>query len=169
MRRETHGAYVERLKQTRERERLQVDAPAHFVPGGRTIEKLSCGELVGVAVAVIDVSAACALDEDYLCDEAAIAADEAAHGAIERGTLALVRTGWAEARYADAARYLNAPDAADLDEYTQLPRMHFPGLTVGAAERSTAQSAAFSFVERERESEHPLLGGVARFFSRRKP
>ena len=59
--------------------------------------------------------------------------DERAHGAIPAGSLVCIRTGWAEARYGNRSDYYNAVDPSDVDDYTGLPRMHFPGVSLDAA------------------------------------
>ena len=109
-----------------------VDAPAHFIPDGRTVEELTSEELVNVPLVVVDVSAKVAADADYRCTRADVVADEARHGKIPRGALVCVRTGWAEARYEDREAYYNA-DPAEVDAYTKLPRMRFPGVSRDAA------------------------------------
>ena len=110
-----------------------LDAPAHFIPGGRTIELITPQELVNVSLAVVDVSDKVARDADYRCSRADVENDERAHGAIPAGSLVCIRTGWAEARYGNRSDYYNAVDASDVDDYTGLPRMHFPGVSLDAA------------------------------------
>ena len=41
--------------------------------------------------------------------------------------------GWAETRYGNRSDYYNAVDPSDVDDYTGLPRMHFPGVSLDAA------------------------------------
>lgn len=125
-----------------------IDAPAHFVPGGRTVEQLTAAELAGVPLAVVDVTAkarahAQALGSDgggtaagdWVVDASDVLSDEVAHGAIPHGALVCVRTGWSEERYSSLDAYCNWGDQRDddVDAHTGLPRMHFPGLTVAAA------------------------------------
>lgn len=139
-----------------------VDAPAHFIPGGRTIEALAVEELVNVPLAVIDATAACA-DPDHQVTQAEIEADEHLHGPILPKSLVCVRTGWA--RNYEAARsqlrerrlgrstdfgdrdlasverwelswtsYHGAPPMKEeLHPKYKLPRMHFPGVSPEAA------------------------------------
>jgi kynurenine formamidase len=77
-----------------------VDAPAHFVAGGLTVDALVVRRLV-LPVAMIDISARCGDDPatELLVDE--ILADERRHGPIEPGAAILLRTGW--------DRYVRAP------------------------------------------------------------
>lgn len=137
-----------------------IDAPAHFVPGGRTIDLLRPEELLGVPLAIVDVEAACERDADHAVSRAELEADEAQHGQIQAGSLVCVRTGWAKRflegcqevarRRAQGAastgvhtRYHNVTSEEDLHPQYKQPRMHFPGLAADAAtwlvqERSVA-------------------------------
>ena len=110
-----------------------LDAPAHFIPGGRTIELITPQELVNVPLAIVDVSDKVARDADYRCSRADVENDERAHGAIPAGSLVCIRTGWAATRYGNRSDYYNAVDPSDVDDYTGLPRMHFPGVALDAA------------------------------------
>jgi kynurenine formamidase len=99
-----------------------VDAPSHFVEGGAAIDDLAPSTLVA-PLAVIDVSEAAARDPDYAPPPAVFLAWEARHGAIPRGALVVLNSGW-HRRFAEPARYLNQ-DAAGV--------MHFPGFSPAAA------------------------------------
>jgi kynurenine formamidase len=99
-----------------------VDAPAHFFHGGLTVDQIPVSHLVRPAVR-IDLRAATARNEDYRMTRADIVAFERKNGAIEPGTIVLVMTGW-DARWNDPQRYRNEHDGS----------MHFPGLSVEAAE-----------------------------------
>ena len=110
-----------------------LDAPGHYIPGGRTIELITPQELVNVPLAIVDVTDKVARDADYRCSRADVEADERAHGQIPAGSLVCIRTGWAEARYGNRSDYYNAVDPSDVDDYTGLPRMHFPGVSLDAA------------------------------------
>ncbi|KAH8046617.1 AAA ATPase-like protein [Aureococcus anophagefferens] len=90
-------------------------------------------ELVNVPLAIVDVTDKVARDADYRCSRADVENDERAHGAIPAGSLVCIRTGWAEARYGNRSDYYNAVDPSDVDDYTGLPRMHFPGVSLDAA------------------------------------
>jgi kynurenine formamidase len=93
------------------------DAPAHFAPGGATVEAIPAADLVRPAV-VVDASAACALDDDHAITAAEFEAHETAHGRIPAGCAVLVRTGW-DAHRSDPGRYVT--------------NLRFPGLHVDAA------------------------------------
>jgi kynurenine formamidase len=98
-----------------------LDAPAHFVAGGMTVEAIPTGNLFGPAV-VLDVREAAAASPDYKLPSARIAAWESEHDRVPRGSIALLRTGWAS-RWPDSTRYRNQ-DAAGA--------MHFPGFGADA-------------------------------------
>jgi kynurenine formamidase len=108
--------YFARSVWMREHYGTHLDAPAHFIARGRTVEAIPAERLFGAAV-VVDVQREAATDADYELAASRIAAWEKEHGRIPRGGIVLLRTGWAS-RWPDAARYCNQ-DAAGT--------MHFPG------------------------------------------
>ena len=99
-----------------------VDAPAHFFNGGWTVDQIPVSHLVRPAVR-IDVRPQVAKSEDYRMTREDVVAFERKNGVIEPGTIVLVMTGW-DSRWNDAQRYRNEHDGS----------MHFPGLSVEAAE-----------------------------------
>lgn len=99
-----------------------LDAPAHFPPGKATVEQIPARQLFGPAV-VIDVRAEGAKNADYQVPAARVEAWEKVHGPIPAGAIVLLRTGWS-ARWPDAQKYRG------LDVQG---KMHFPGLSAGAA------------------------------------
>lgn len=68
-----------------------MDAPAHVIPGGRTIDKLNLDELV-VDCVVIDVSNEA--DENFSIMPSAIEKFEKENGEIPANSLAIFYTGW---------------------------------------------------------------------------
>ena len=100
-----------------------VDAPAHFVEGGDSIDDLSLDQLVVPAV-VIDVKEQVAGNDDFQLSADDVRAWEAEHGEIPAGTLVLLDTGWSE-RFGEPGRYNNMDDEGV---------MHFPGYGDDAAE-----------------------------------
>jgi len=98
-----------------------VDAPAHFVRGGATVDAIAPEALRAPAV-VVDVRAAVAKNADYAVRAADLQAWERAHGAMPEHAFVIARTGW-EARWGDEARYRNS-DGKDV--------MHFPGFAADA-------------------------------------
>jgi len=75
------------------------DAPIHWVSGkdlpDNTIDKVPVSKLVAPAV-VLDFSAECAADADFLLKAEHIEAWEAEHGAIPAGAWVLFRTDWSK-------------------------------------------------------------------------
>jgi len=100
-----------------------VDAPAHFIPGGRCIDQIPATDLVVPAV-VIDVQAKTGMNSDYRLTAEDIQDWEARHHPIPAGALVIVNTGWHK-RFHDPGRYLNC-DAEKV--------LHFPGIGRSAGE-----------------------------------
>ena len=98
-----------------------LDAPAHFIAAGMTVEAIPAERLFGPAV-VFDVRDASAANADCELPAARVTEWESEHGRIPQGAIALLRTGWAS-RWPDTARYRNQ-DAAGT--------MHFPGFGADA-------------------------------------
>lgn len=94
-----------------------IDAPAHFIPGGRFTPQLTLDELVG-PVAVIDISRRAASDPDAVVTLADLRRWERRHGRLPEGAVVCMYSGW-ESRAGDPARYLND--------------LHFPGFSGEAA------------------------------------
>lgn len=99
------------------------DAPVHWVTGrdGLDVSQVPARELVAPAV-VLDKSAECAQDPDFLLEMSHIREWEAQHGALPEGAWLLYRTGW-DARSGDQAGFLNADDTGP----------HTPGISVECA------------------------------------
>ncbi|MET0341567.1 MAG: cyclase family protein [Polyangiales bacterium] len=108
----------------------QIDAPNHFVEGGRALHQLRTDELFAPLV-VLDVHEAAERDADYTITVADLTRWEHAHGRIPRRALVAMYAGW-DQRAHDSARYLQQ-DAAQV--------MHFPGFSPEAA----------TFLARERD------------------
>lgn len=68
-----------------------IDAPAHVIPGGRTIDTLALEELITECV-VIDVSKEA--DENYVIMPDVVEKFEAEHGKIPADSLVIFYTGW---------------------------------------------------------------------------
>lgn len=103
-----------------------LDAPIHFHEGRRTLAEIPAGQLIRPAV-VIDVSAKAAADADYQLARADLDAWEKRNGAIPRGAIVLLRTGWS-ARWPDRKRYLGDDTPGDAS------RLHFPSFGRDAAQ-----------------------------------
>ncbi|HVC62368.1 MAG TPA: cyclase family protein [Acetobacteraceae bacterium] len=87
------------------------DAPVHWITGknlpDNTLDKIPSRRLVAPAN-VIDCTAACDADADFLLTPNGIADWEARHGRIEPGSWVLLRSGWS--RRTDTATFLNADE-----------------------------------------------------------
>jgi kynurenine formamidase len=103
-----------------------LDAPIHFGKGQLALDEIPVERLVGPA-AVIDVTARCTGNPDYLLSPEDIAAWEKTHGRIRAGTTVLVRTGWGK-YWPDRKRYLGSDTPGDI------ANLHFPGISRAAAE-----------------------------------
>lgn len=80
-----------------------IDAPAHCVPGGLTVEQLSLSNLLAPAV-VIDVSSLA--HEHYSVTVEDIENFEKSYGVIQPNTCVLIKTGW-EKFWHDPLKYRN--------------------------------------------------------------
>jgi kynurenine formamidase len=109
--------------QTGEHVGTHFDAPIHWVSGksGRDVSQVPPRELVAPAV-VIDQSARCADNPDYLLEVEDVQAWERQHGALPAGGWLLYRTGW-DARANDQGQFLNANETGP----------HTPGISVACA------------------------------------
>ena len=103
-----------------------LDSPIHFGQGKATTDEIPLTRLIGSAV-VIDISAACAKNRDYLLTAEDITAWEKTHGRIPDGAIVLVRTGWGKF-WPDRKRYLGSDTPGDASN------LHFPGISREAAE-----------------------------------
>jgi kynurenine formamidase len=91
-----------------------VDAPSHFIAGGRSLDEIPVAEML-LPLVVLDISARVAEDEDALPTLADVAGWEARHGLIPEGAFVALRTGWAS-RWPDPVAFANK-DAAGVAHY----------------------------------------------------
>lgn len=99
-----------------------MDAPGHFVPGGRLTPQITPRELV-VPLAVIDISAKAAQNPDAVVTTADLRAFERRHGRIPRGALVAMYSGW-DAKVNDDLAFKGG---------AAFPNYHFPGWSDEAA------------------------------------
>jgi kynurenine formamidase len=99
------------------------DAPIHWISGrdGPDVSQVPPKQLVGPAV-VIDKSAECASNPDFLLDVSHIEDWQKQHGPLPSGGWLLFRTGW-DSRAHDQHAFLNANETGP----------HTPGVTVELA------------------------------------
>ncbi len=107
------------------------DAPVHWVSGrdGLDVSQVPPRHLVAPAI-VVDKSAECAADADFLLEVEHIRAWESEHEPLPDGGWLLYRTGW-DARSDDQAAYLNSDDTGP----------HTPGVSVECARYLAEQTA----------------------------
>lgn len=104
-----------------------IDSPVHFAKSGWTVDQIPIEQLIAPAV-VLDVTEASAASPDYQISRGDFDAWERTHGAIPRGVIVLLRTGYG-ARWPDAAGYLGTAERGE----KAVPKLHFPGLHPDAA------------------------------------
>ena len=99
------------------------DAPVHWITGreGLDVARVPAKQLVGPAV-VIDKSAECAENPDFLLEVGHVERWQQEHGPLPEGGWLLYRTGW-DSRAQDQAAFLNADETGP----------HTPGLSVQCA------------------------------------
>jgi kynurenine formamidase len=103
-----------------------VDAPRHFIEGGRLGPELRPSELIVEAV-VVNIAHRAARDPDTVVTVDDLRAFERRHGRIPRDSAVLMDSGWA-AKVGDVTAYRGA-DPADPDAV-----LHFPGFGAEATE-----------------------------------
>jgi kynurenine formamidase len=99
-----------------------MDAPAHFVAGTPTADRLPADRFFA-PLAVVSIEARAAKDADAMVTVDDLLAWEKAHGRLPRGAFVAMHSGW-DARIGDAPRFLNK-DAKGT--------MHAPGFSEQAA------------------------------------
>ena len=119
---EEDGFYGRRLNLS-EHTGTHMDAPAHFISGGTTADRLAL-ESFFAPLAVVDISEKAANDPDAQVTLDDLSAWEAEHGTLPEGAAVMMYSGWGE-RVGDPESFVNA-DAEGA--------MHFPGFAPEAAE-----------------------------------
>jgi kynurenine formamidase len=99
-----------------------MDAPGHFVTGGRLAPEITLEELL-VPIVVIDISARAKRDSDAVVTVDDLRRFEQRHGDIPEGSLVCMHSGWA-AKVDDPDEFKGGP---------AFPDYHFPGFSAGAA------------------------------------
>jgi kynurenine formamidase len=99
-----------------------MDAPGHFVAGGRFTDQLKASELV-LPIVVIDISKRAASNPDAEVTADDLKKFEKRHGKIPKDALVAMNSGWA-AKVGDDAAFKGGPPGA----------YHFPGFNLSAIE-----------------------------------
>ena len=102
-----------------------IDAPIHFAEGQATTDAIPLERLIAPAV-VVDMTESASQDADALLSVEHIEQFEREHGAVDEGSIVLVRSGWARF-WPDAKRYLGNDVPGDASN------LHFPGISESAA------------------------------------
>ena len=93
-----------------------VDPPAHFAPGGRTVDLIPANEMF-LPLVVIDVHKQVAKNPDYVLSMNDVRAGERAHGAIPDGAFVAMRTDWSK----------RWPSQATMENKDHRGVAHYPG------------------------------------------
>jgi kynurenine formamidase len=99
-----------------------MDAPGHFVTGGRFSPEITLDELL-VPVAVVDISSRAARDPDAFVTVDDLRRYERRHGRIPKGALVCMNSGWAA----------KIDDPLEFKGGAAFPDYHFPGWSEEAA------------------------------------
>ena len=91
-----------------------VDPPAHFVKGGRTLDRIGVKEMI-MPLVVLDVHEKVAGNPDYTLGMEDVRAWEARHGTIPEDAFVVMRTDWSK-RWPDMAAMQNQ-DAKGVNHY----------------------------------------------------
>ncbi len=102
-----------------------LDAPIHFAEGKQSVSDIPLSRLIVPAV-VVDISAQCESNPDYLLSVDDLEAHERQHGAIPEGAGVLIRTGWGRF-WPEVKSYLGSDVPGDTEH------LHFPGVSPEAA------------------------------------
>lgn len=106
-----------------------VDAPIHFVQGGRTIDKIKLQEWIGPAVR-IDVREKCKENRDYLLQVEDIQDWESTFKTIPDNAWVIMYTGIGTEYYPDKKRVLGTDKIGE----EAIPELSFPGFSPEAVE-----------------------------------
>ena len=101
-----------------------MDAPGHFIAGGRLAPQITLPELLGIPIVVVDISARAARNPDATLTSRDLTRFESRHGRIPNGALVAMNSGWW--RKVNNPRAFKGGDA--------FPNYHFPGFRIDAAE-----------------------------------
>lgn len=119
---EANGFYSQEWR-FHEHSGTHMDAPGHFIAGGRLAPQITLQELMRVRIVVIDISRRAEDDPDAVVTPRDLKRFERRHGRIPNRAGVFMYSGW-EKRVNDPTAYKN-PDAAGT--------YHFPGFSIDAA------------------------------------
>jgi kynurenine formamidase len=101
-----------------------LDAPGHFIPGGRPVTAIDPAELMFLPVEVIDISERANRNPDTTLEVSDLRRHEARHGRIQDRAMVVMNSGW-QRRVTIPGAFTNADPSGTY---------HFPGFSADAAE-----------------------------------
>lgn len=104
-----------------------LDAPIHFYEGKYSSDEIPLEKLIGSAV-VIDVSAKCVNDRDYLIGIKDFEEWEKVNGKIAEGAIVLLKSGFGK-YWPDRNKYMGTDERGE----EAVVKLHFPGLSEDGA------------------------------------
>ena len=104
-----------------------LDAPVHFAKGRSSVDQIPLDQLMGPGL-IVDVTAECARNADYLVSVNDFQKWERKNGEIAAGSIVLLRTGYGQ-YYPDRKKYLGTDERGA----AAVAKLHFPGLDPDAA------------------------------------
>lgn len=104
-----------------------IDAPKHFSLNGHSVDQIPLDQLMGAGI-VVDVAKQCDANRDYLISVADLQNWENQNGAIPKGAIVLLRTGFAK-YWPDRTKYMGTDERGA----AAVAKLHFPGLSPDAA------------------------------------
>jgi len=107
-----------------------IDAPIHFIKGGKTIEEIPINHLICSAV-VVDLTRKCADNRDYSLTVDDLIKWEKIYGRIPDDSWLIVNTGWNK-YWPDKERYLGTSFEDNDNKENSHFDLHFPGVSVDA-------------------------------------
>ncbi len=118
------GGFYSQEWRLQEHAGTHMDAPGHFVRGGRLSPQIRPSELTGIPLAVVDISERAARNPDAVVRPDDVRRYERRHGRIASGALVAMNSGW--------ARKVNDP--LEFKGGEAFPNYHFPGWGIDAVE-----------------------------------
>ncbi len=118
------GGFYSQEWRLQEHAGTHMDAPGHFIRGGRLAPQITPPEIVGTPLVVVDISARAARNPDATLTARDLTRFESRHGRIPNRALVAMSSGW--------WRKVNNPRAFKGGE--AFPNYHFPGFRIDAAE-----------------------------------
>lgn len=127
-----------------------VDAPNHMVDGGRSLEQVTLDEMV-MPLCVIDKSAACKENADYIMTVEDIIQWEQEHGKIPAGSFVAFRSDWSK-----------LPDEK-MDNLDSDGNRHFPGWGMETVKFLVEERKIASIGHETSDTEAPVTSGKTNY------